>query len=39
VVTGIGAYSPLGIGWEETLASLKSLTNRIRVIESWEVYD
>jgi 3-oxoacyl-[acyl-carrier-protein] synthase II len=39
VVTGVGAYSPLGIGWEETLASLKSLTNRISVIESWEVYD
>jgi 3-oxoacyl-[acyl-carrier-protein] synthase II len=39
VVTGIGAYSPIGNDWHETESHLKSLKNGVRYIEDWEVYD
>ena len=38
VVTGMGAYSPLGIGWSESHASLRKLRNCISYIEDWDVY-
>lgn len=39
VVTGMGAYSPLGIGWNESLLSLQKLENRVSYIDEWEAYD
>jgi 3-oxoacyl-[acyl-carrier-protein] synthase II len=39
VVTGVGAYSPIGSTWPEVEKTLRSLTNRIRCIEAWYAYD
>ena len=39
VVTGAGAYSPLGIGWDESLACLQSRKNCVEVIKDWDVYE
>lgn len=39
VVTGIGAYSPIGNAWQETESSLRSLKNGVRYVEEWEAYD
>lgn len=39
VVTGAGAYSPLGIGWDESLESLRRVENCVSYIDEWEVYD
>jgi 3-oxoacyl-[acyl-carrier-protein] synthase II len=39
VVTGIGAYSPVGNDWSETESRLKSLRNGIRYMEGWKVYE
>ena len=39
VVTGMGAYSPLGIGWTESLDSLRKIENCVTYVDEWEVYD
>jgi 3-oxoacyl-[acyl-carrier-protein] synthase II len=39
VVTGIGAYSPVGNDWCETESNLKSLKNGVRYMEDWDVFD
>ena len=39
VVTGIGAYSPIGNDWRETESRLRSLKNGVCYMEDWEVYD
>lgn len=38
VVTGIGAYSPIGTDWSEAELHLRSLKNGIRYMAGWEVY-
>ncbi len=39
VITGIGAHSAIGSTWKEAEVSLKSLKNRIRHMDDWDVYD
>ena len=39
VVTGFGAYSPIGNDWHEAESHLRNLRNGVRYIEDWEVYD
>jgi 3-oxoacyl-[acyl-carrier-protein] synthase II len=39
VVTGMGAYSPVGNSWSEAEATLRGLENRIQYMESWDQYD
>lgn len=39
VVTGIGAYSPLGSTWTEVEANLRTLKNRIQHMDAWDKYD
>ncbi|HMB59902.1 MAG TPA: beta-ketoacyl-ACP synthase [Xanthomonadales bacterium] len=39
VVTGFGAYSPLGNSWVEAEAKLKSLSNCVRYITDWDGYE
>lgn len=39
VVTGIGAYSPIGNDWQETESGLRSLKNGVRYVEEWAAYD
>ena len=39
VVTGIGAYSPIGNDWQETESGLRSLKNGVRSVEEWAAYD
>lgn len=39
VITGVGAYSPVGSTWPEVEKNLRSLKNRIRHMESWDQYD
>jgi 3-oxoacyl-[acyl-carrier-protein] synthase II len=39
VVTGVGAFSPIGSGWEEIEAHLRSLRNGVRHMESWDTYE
>jgi 3-oxoacyl-[acyl-carrier-protein] synthase II len=39
VVTGVGAFSPVGGDWEEVEKTLRGLKNRIKHIESWDDYD
>jgi 3-oxoacyl-[acyl-carrier-protein] synthase II len=39
VVTGFGAYSPIGNDWSEVETNLKNGKNGIRHIDAWEVYD
>ena len=39
VVTGVGAYSPVGSTWEEVEASLRSGKNRIQHMDAWDAYE
>ena len=39
VVTGAGAFSPIGNHWEEIEARLKSRKNGVRRMHSWDCYD
>jgi 3-oxoacyl-[acyl-carrier-protein] synthase II len=39
VVTGFGAYSPIGNNWEEVVQKLRALENGVRYIEDWDVYE
>jgi 3-oxoacyl-[acyl-carrier-protein] synthase II len=39
VVTGAGAFSPIGSNWEEIEARLKSRKNGVRRMQSWDCYD
>ncbi len=39
VITGAGAYSPVGNNWPEIEQTLRSLKNRIRHMEAWDEYD
>ncbi len=39
VVTGVGAFSPVGNDWPEIESNLRSLKNGVRYIEDWDVYD
>ena len=39
VITGAGAYSPVGNSWTEIEQTLRSLKNRIRHMEAWDDYD
>ncbi|MEX2497153.1 MAG: beta-ketoacyl-ACP synthase [Woeseia sp.] len=39
VITGVGAFSPIGSSWEEAEGRLRSLKNGIRHMESWGVYE
>ncbi len=39
VITGVGAYSPVGSTWPEVEENLRSLKNRIQHMEAWDQYD
>ena len=39
VVTGVGAYSPIGNDWDEIEKNLRARQTGIRHIEDWEQYD
>jgi 3-oxoacyl-[acyl-carrier-protein] synthase II len=39
VVTGVGAYSPVGSSWDEVEATLRAGKNRIQHMEAWDKYD
>jgi len=39
VITGVGAYSPIGNDWVEIEANLRARKSGIRHIEAWEEYD
>lgn len=39
VITGVGAYSPIGNSWEEISDNLRNLRSGVRHIEEWEEYD
>lgn len=39
VITGAGAYSPVGNSWPEIEQTLRGLKNRIRHMEAWDEYD
>jgi len=39
VVTGVGAYSPVGNNWTEIEHSFKNLKNGVRHIDAWDEYD
>jgi 3-oxoacyl-[acyl-carrier-protein] synthase II len=39
VVTGLGAYSPIGNDWEGALANLRNRTSGVRHIEAWDEYE
>ena len=39
VITGAGAYSPIGNDWEEIEQNLRALKGGVRHIEAWEEYD
>jgi 3-oxoacyl-[acyl-carrier-protein] synthase II len=39
VVTGIGAFSPIGSNWSEVESSLRSLKNGIRFMDDWVAYE
>lgn len=39
VITGFGAYSPIGNDWDEVELHLRSQKNGVRYIEDWDVYD
>jgi len=39
VITGVGAFSPVGSTWEEVEATLRAGRNRIRHMEAWDVYE
>jgi 3-oxoacyl-[acyl-carrier-protein] synthase II len=39
VVTGVGAYSPVGSSWDEVETTLRAGKNRIQHMEAWDKYD
>ena len=39
VITGVGAYSPVGSTWDEVEATLRAGKNRVRHMTEWDVYD
>ena len=39
VITGAGAYSPIGNDWDEIERNLRGLKSGVRHIEAWEEYD
>lgn len=39
VISGVGAYSPVGSTWPEVEENLRSLKNRIQHMEAWDEYD
>jgi 3-oxoacyl-[acyl-carrier-protein] synthase II len=39
VITGAGAYSPIGNDWDEIEGNLRGLNSGVRHIEAWEEYD
>ena len=39
VITGVGAYSPVGSTWPEVEKNLRSLKNRVQHMEAWDQYD
>jgi 3-oxoacyl-[acyl-carrier-protein] synthase II len=39
VITGVGAYSPVGSTWVEVEKTLRSGKNRIRHMQAWDQYD
>ena len=39
VITGVGAYSPVGSTWAEVEKTLRSGKNRIQHMEAWDQYD
>ncbi len=39
VITGAGAYSPIGNDWDEVERNLRGLKSGVRHIEAWEEYD
>ena len=39
VITGVGAYSPVGSTWPEVEKNLRTLKNRIKYIDAWDEYD
>lgn len=39
VVTGVGAYSPVGNSWEEIESSLRNKTSGVQYMKEWEVYE
>jgi len=39
VVTGVGAFSPVGNNWSEIETNLRSLRNGVRYIKDWDIYE
>jgi 3-oxoacyl-[acyl-carrier-protein] synthase II len=39
VVTGVGAFSPIGSRWEDIEARLRSRKNGVRRMDAWDVYE
>lgn len=39
VITGVGAYSPIGNDWPEIEANLRARKSGVRHIEAWDEYD
>ena len=39
VITGVGAYSPIGNDWNEVERNLRGLHSGVQHIERWEEYD
>ena len=39
VITGAGAYSPIGNDWDEIERNLRGLNSGVRHIEAWDEYD
>ena len=39
VITGVGAYSPIGNDWQEIETNLRARRNGVRHIEAWEEYE
>jgi 3-oxoacyl-[acyl-carrier-protein] synthase II len=39
VITGVGAFSPVGSTWDEIEATLRAGKNRIQHIVAWDVYE
>lgn len=39
VITGVGAWSPVGGTWLEVEKNLRTLKNRIQIMHAWDIYD